>query len=71
MKLLLDEMLSPAIAQELRARGHDVQAVAEYGDRAGFSVRLIFTFGPGLRFLGTQPVAGTASCGSPACRLRN
>ena len=28
MRLLLDEMLSPAIARELRARGHDVQAVA-------------------------------------------
>jgi hypothetical protein len=28
MKLLLDEMLSPAIARELRARGHDVEAIA-------------------------------------------
>ena len=28
MKLLLDEMLSPAIARELRSRGHDVEAVA-------------------------------------------
>jgi Domain of unknown function (DUF5615) len=28
VKLLLDEMLSPAIARELRARGHDVAAVA-------------------------------------------
>lgn len=27
MKLLLDEMLSPAIAQQLRNRGHDVQAI--------------------------------------------
>lgn len=27
MKLLLDEMLSPAIAQRLRDRGHDVQAI--------------------------------------------
>ena len=32
MKLLLDEMLSPLIAQELQALGHDVLAVA--GDRA-------------------------------------
>ena len=31
MKLLLDEMLSPLIAQELQALGHDVLAVA--GDR--------------------------------------
>lgn len=28
VKLLLDEMLSPAIARELSVRGHDVQAVA-------------------------------------------
>jgi len=28
MKLLLDEMLTPAIARELRARGHDAEAVA-------------------------------------------
>lgn len=27
MRLLLDEMLSPAIAQQLRNRGHDVQAI--------------------------------------------
>jgi predicted nuclease of predicted toxin-antitoxin system len=31
VRLLLDEMLSPKIAQELRSRGHDVVAVA--GDR--------------------------------------
>lgn len=29
MKLLLDEMFSPVIAAELRARGHDVVAVKE------------------------------------------
>lgn len=29
MKLLLDEMLSAAIARELRARGHDAQAIQE------------------------------------------
>ena len=28
MKLLLDEMLSPDIAEQLRVRGHDVQAIA-------------------------------------------
>lgn len=28
MKLLLDEMLSPDIAELLRGRGHDVQAIA-------------------------------------------
>jgi predicted nuclease of predicted toxin-antitoxin system len=27
VRLLLDEMISPAIARELRARGHDVQAI--------------------------------------------
>lgn len=28
MKLLLDEMLAPDIAKQLRERGHDVQAIA-------------------------------------------
>jgi hypothetical protein len=28
VKLLLDEMLNPAIARELRSRGHDVEPVA-------------------------------------------
>ena len=32
MKLLLGEMLDPSIAAELRARGHDVVAVAERPD---------------------------------------
>jgi hypothetical protein len=30
LRLLLDEMLSPAIARKLRARGHDVQAIQEH-----------------------------------------
>ena len=29
MRLLLDEMISPRIARELREHGHDVQAVKE------------------------------------------
>jgi Domain of unknown function (DUF5615) len=33
VRLLLGEMLSPAIARELRARGHDVQAVAGHPER--------------------------------------
>ena len=33
MKLLLDEMLSPAIARELCARGYDVESVAGHSDR--------------------------------------
>lgn len=37
MKLLLDEMLSPAIARELRARGHDVEPVAGNPDREALS----------------------------------
>ena len=35
MRLLLDEMLSPSIATELRARGHDVVAVVERPDLRG------------------------------------
>lgn len=37
MKLLLDEMLAPAIARELRARGHDAQARAGDFDREALS----------------------------------
>ena len=33
MRLLLDEMLSRAIARELRLRGHDVESVAGSPDR--------------------------------------
>jgi predicted nuclease of predicted toxin-antitoxin system len=33
VRLLLDEMLSPAIARELQARGYDVQAVAGHPQR--------------------------------------
>ncbi|HEY2549064.1 MAG TPA: DUF5615 family PIN-like protein [Streptosporangiaceae bacterium] len=37
MRLLLDEMLSPALARELRARGHDVETVAAHPDREALS----------------------------------
>jgi predicted nuclease of predicted toxin-antitoxin system len=37
VKLLLDEMLTPAIARELRARGHDVEAVAGHAERQALS----------------------------------
>ncbi len=37
MRLLLDEMISPRIARELRAAGHDVQAVK--GDRPDLASR--------------------------------
>ena len=33
MRLLLDEMLSPAIARDLRAHGHDAEPVAGHPDR--------------------------------------
>ena len=33
MKLLLDEMLSPAIARELCSRGHDVETIAGHPGR--------------------------------------
>lgn len=35
MRALLDEQLSPEIAVELRARGHDVEAVGERSDLVG------------------------------------
>jgi predicted nuclease of predicted toxin-antitoxin system len=37
VKLLLDEMLIPAIARELQARGHDAEAVAGHPDRETLS----------------------------------
>jgi predicted nuclease of predicted toxin-antitoxin system len=37
VKLLLDEMLSPAIARQLRDRGHDAEAVAGHPDREALS----------------------------------
>lgn len=44
MKALLDEMLPPAIAEQLRARGHDVIAVAERADLRALPDRDIFAF---------------------------
>jgi len=32
LRLILDEMYSPAIAQQLRRRGHDVEAITERPD---------------------------------------
>jgi predicted nuclease of predicted toxin-antitoxin system len=37
VRLLLDEMLSPAIARELTARGHDVESVAGHPEREALS----------------------------------
>jgi Domain of unknown function (DUF5615) len=39
LKVLLDEMFSPTIAQALRARGHDVEAIKEHQDWAGLPDR--------------------------------
>ena len=41
MKALLDEQLSPRIAELLRNRGHDVRAVVDRRDLAGRSDRVI------------------------------
>ena len=37
MKVLLDQMLTPALARELRGRGHDAEAVAGHADREALS----------------------------------
>ncbi len=41
MKALLDEQLSPRVAELLRDRGHDAQAVVDQRDLAGRSDRVI------------------------------
>jgi predicted nuclease of predicted toxin-antitoxin system len=41
VKALLDEQLSPRIAELLRSGGHDVQAVVDRSDLAGRSDRVI------------------------------
>lgn len=41
MRLLLDEHLSPTIAQQLRSRGHDVLAVAEIGLRQQLDIEVM------------------------------
>lgn len=42
MKALLDEQLSPQIAELLRQAGHDVLAVADRDDLIGCSDRVVF-----------------------------
>lgn len=42
MKLLLDEMWSPRIAEQLRRRGHDVEAVAARPDLRGQPDEAVF-----------------------------
>jgi predicted nuclease of predicted toxin-antitoxin system len=43
VKLLLDEMLSAQIAEQIRARGHDVFAVDETPELRGFADPDLFT----------------------------
>jgi hypothetical protein len=45
VKLLLDEMLAPDIARQLRARGHDVAAVAGHPDWEGLSDSQVMAVG--------------------------
>ena len=42
MRLLLDELYSPKIAQQLRARGHDVVAVKERPELVGLGDAALF-----------------------------
>jgi hypothetical protein len=44
MKLLLDEMLSAVVAEQLRARGHDVEAVSERRELRGLTDEELFEY---------------------------
>lgn len=44
MKLLLDEMFSKVVAEQLRARGHDVVAVTERDDLRGMPDEDVFAW---------------------------
>lgn len=75
--LLLDEMFSPAIAAELRQRGHDVIAVADRPDLRAKSDEEIFAWASAeRRWLLTENVKDfrpimlrVMSAGSPGCGL--
>jgi Domain of unknown function (DUF5615) len=43
LRLALDELYAPRIAEELRARGHDVVAVLERADWRGLSDSVLFS----------------------------
>jgi hypothetical protein len=49
VRLLLDEMLAPAIARELRSRGHDVEAVSGHAEREALTDREIMALAHGER----------------------
>jgi nucleoside-diphosphate-sugar epimerase len=58
LKLLLDQHLSPAIARQLRERGHDVVAVGERTDLRGRPDRVHFASLPDeLRAIVTRDLA--------------
>lgn len=44
MKLLLDEMISAVVAEQLRARGHDVEAVSEHRELRGLIDEELFEY---------------------------
>jgi hypothetical protein len=44
MKLLLDEMISASVAEQLRARGRDVEAVSERRELRGLADERLFEY---------------------------
>ncbi len=47
MKLLLDEMISAVVAEQLRARDQDVEAIIERRELRGLTDRDLFEYAPG------------------------
>lgn len=69
MKLLLDEMWPPAIAAELRERGHDAVAAAERPDLRGRPDEVVFAAAlEEARAVVTEDVADYRSLASAAVR---
>lgn len=67
MKLLIDEMLQAVIAEQLRRRGHDVDAVTERSELRGLPDRELFALAQEeCRAFATEDIEGFSRAASLA-----